>query len=324
MYHLITFLSFICCRLSLTAALRAGKWLGLFWFHILRIRRGEVLKNLKRAFPEKSPKEIKEIARGTFINMGQYLIEDLRLPLLNSENAPKLVVRQQVEHYYEALKEGRGVIILCAHITSWDLMSMSQAHMGVPLTVPVRLVKNKGIQRFIEQIRRNSGMVMAEPRGSFSKLKEALKRGETVGIIIDQHISPRRGMIVEFFGRYASTTAGLAALARDTGAPIIPVHMVRQPNGTHKLYVEKALHYEEPFAADLDNLRYNTQKYTAIVEGWIRENPAAWLWLHRRWKAEKNPAFAKEIAAFERYKMTVKAALIDLLCQFLSKNSKNC
>ncbi len=288
--------------MSLQHALFWGNILGLFWFNVLRVRRGEVLKNIARAFPEKSKREQHGIARDCFINMGMYLIEDLRLPLLDAENSPKLVVRQTVENYYKALEEGHGAIILCAHVTSWDLMSMTQAHMGVPLTVPVRLVKNKGIQRFIEEIRVKAGMTLAEPKGSFPQLIAALERQETVGIIIDQHISPRRGMVVDFFGHYASTTAGCAALARKCKAPVVPVHMIRQPNGTHKLYVEPALHYEEPFADDLDNLRYNTQKYTKIVEGWIRKNPGSWLWLHRRWKAETDPRFADEIARFEDWK----------------------
>lgn len=306
---MLRLLSWLACRPPLRLALAVGRLLGLLWYYLLPIRRATARRNIRLAYGhELSDREQRRVCRACFVNLGQYLIEDLRLPLLDGRNAGQLVRYEGFDHYAAALARGKGVVILCSHNDSWDLMALSQAHQGIPLLVPVRLVKNRAVQDFIERLRRAAGMGLAEPRGSFPLLQAQLEAGRVVAMMLDQHLGPGRGIVVEFFGQPASTSPGAAVLAQRTGAPVVPVNMVRQRDGTHRLFVQPALEYQRPFADEADNVRYNTQLYTWLIEGWTRAVPGSWLWLHRRWKALDDPRFAAERAAFAAFKERLRAA----------------
>ena len=90
---------------------------------------------------------------------------------------------------------------------------------------------------------------------------------------------------MNFFGKRAYTPAGPVALARASGAPIIPAFIVRQKDDSHKLIIENPVELVDTGDKEKDAV-VNTQRWSDIVESYIRKYPGQWVWMHRRWKTK--------------------------------------
>jgi KDO2-lipid IV(A) lauroyltransferase len=112
-----------------------------------------------------------------------------------------------------------------------------------------------------------------------------LRNGGTINILIDQNVAGYEGVFVDFFGRRACTTPGLALLALHTKAPVLPVFTRRLPDGKYLLEIGKKVEIVNSGNRDADVL-INTQNFTKIIEDKIRQYPAQWLWFHQRWKTK--------------------------------------
>ena len=111
--------------------------------------------------------------------------------------------------------------------------------------------------------------------------------GEQSQLLADQDVDSVDGIFVDFFGKPAHTPKGPVALALATGAPLVPCFMIREKN-CHKLVLEDPIELEEKSDKD-ETIKFNTQKWSRIVESYIRRYPEQWVWMHRRWKT-KAPA----------------------------------
>ena len=123
----------------------------------------------------------------------------------------------------------------------------------------------------IERLRGSAGTRVVPRRGAVRGLLGALKRGESVGMMIDQHMQDRSAVEVSFFRRSASTTSAIAALALRTGAPIIPVFALPIPRGRYRLVYEAPV--DPPAPDDPDPVRTYTQRCTDVLETYVRRHP---------------------------------------------------
>ncbi len=112
-----------------------------------------------------------------------------------------------------------------------------------------------------------------------------LKANGIVGLLIDQNWSRQEGVFVDFFGRPACTSDGLARLALHTEAPVIPAFMVRQENGKYRLVIGEAVELINT-GQRIKDVLINTQNFTRIIEDMIRKYPDQWFWVHQRWKTQ--------------------------------------
>ncbi len=93
-----------------------------------------------------------------------------------------------------------------------------------------------------------------------------------------------QGVDVIFFGRWVKANPLIAQLARLTGAPIHGIRVIRLPDGNH-FRGELTEEITAPREADgRIDIQGTMQAITNVVEGWVREHPEQWLWLHRRWR----------------------------------------
>jgi KDO2-lipid IV(A) lauroyltransferase len=110
-----------------------------------------------------------------------------------------------------------------------------------------------------------------------------LKEGKTVGILLDQNMAWQEGVFVDFFGELACTNTGVALLALKTGAAVLPVFNIREEDGRYRAVIEPEVSLIRTGDKQSDVLQ-NTQRFTRIIEGYIRNYPNHWLWVHQRWK----------------------------------------
>jgi KDO2-lipid IV(A) lauroyltransferase len=137
----------------------------------------------------------------------------------------------------------------------------------------------------ITYVRATCGNISMDKENAMRPMIRALKKGETINILIDQNVAVYDGIFVNFFGRPACTTSGLALLAMHTGAPVLPVFTTRQPDGKYVLEIGPEVPIVHSSNRDADVLE-NTQTFTKMIEDHIRKYPEQWFWLHQRWKTK--------------------------------------
>ena len=241
-------------------------------------------RNLRLAFPEKSDAERERILRGEYRNLGFLLAEFCQMPKYTAESASGFIRYKGLEHYLKARERGQGVLVLTGHLGAWELSSFYHSLMGRPMGMVIRRLDNPLVDAFVNRIRCLHGNRVIHKDDFARGLIASMRAGEAVGILMDTNMTPPQGVFVPFFGVQACTASGLARVAQKTGAAVVPGFLLWSE--LEKKYV---LHFGEELQkidtgdAERDAIA-NTALFTAAIEGYIRQYPEQWLWMHRRWK----------------------------------------
>jgi KDO2-lipid IV(A) lauroyltransferase len=287
-YLLLKGVSFFINLLPEGFALWCGKQLGNILFHLDWERRKVALENLHLAFgKEKSKEEVLATARGTFQNLGMMAIEFFRIPKMDVETFKKKVKIEGLEEALRLLEKGKGGLLLLSHFGNWEMMGIMSKLIGEPIMVIAKpMKKNRRIDQFITKIRNAAGLEVVSSIKASRIVMKALSQNRVVGILIDQRAKRSEGIWADFFGKKAPTTPALAVLAMKTGAPVVPVFMVRDGFGKHRMIIQNAL--ELVHTGDIKkDVETNTQLFNHTLESMIRQYPDQWFWVHRRWERRK-------------------------------------
>jgi KDO2-lipid IV(A) lauroyltransferase len=265
---------------STRGALAAGLSQLVWW---LGIRRGVALENLRRALPELDEAGRRRIARGVYQSLALAALEAVTSDLLPDAALQRAVEVVDWKGLDRVLAARQPVLIASAHLGSWELFAEVMARRGHVFSAVVRPLAG-AFNEWVVKNRKAAGVELILQRGALKRMVSALERGRAVVQLIDQVLPAKDGVFVPFFGRPASTTPAIAMAARLTKAPVYVVAAVRDGDGLRMLV-------EGPVAMRLSDDRdadlvANTAALTAIIEGWIRQYPDQWLWLHRRWKVQ--------------------------------------
>jgi KDO2-lipid IV(A) lauroyltransferase len=274
-----------------------GEGLGALAYRMDRKHRVIAQQNLGRAFNGQFSSEvIGELARSTFINLGRTVVETCRIPRIDRDNFHRLIRVEGYEHFLKAKERGRGVIYITAHLGSWELLPVASALMGEPLSIVARPLDNRYLDRAVNRLRTGWGTKVLAKKHAIPTLVRALHQGESIGILMDQHITWKEGVLVDFFGLPACTALAPALLALRTGAAVLPAAIFRRRRDRHAVVVGE----EIPLIRTgnlKEDLVANTAAFTKAIEAFVRREPAQWLWVHRRWKVESPPATRATLGA---------------------------
>jgi len=275
------------------AALAVGRSVAWATFHLSKRLRRIAAHNLKLALPELRPSEREQIIRGVFANLGRLLAEFCQLPKLNAQNVSERVIYDGYENFARALKRGQGVLFLTAHYGAWELCPYAHALYGHPLKFVVRPIDNPLVNQLVNRYRMGSGNQVIEKKNSLKEILVTLKRGDAVGILIDQNTFREAGVFAPFFNIPACTTSSLATIALRTGAAIVPGVLIWDENlRKHRLRFEPPVSLVQTGNKQEDILA-NTTLCNQVLEELVRKHPDQWLWVHRRWKTR--PEGEKEL-----------------------------
>jgi len=279
------FFSFFIYLLPLNIGLKIGKYLGRSFFYILGRQRKIALANLYFAFGRtKSLKEKHVTARGVFENLGKSFVEVISLSKFNKNNIDKYVTCKNLEIVGRLIREGKGGIVLSAHLGNWELLAHYFAIKGFSVNVIARRLRMELFEKFLQRVRARNGVKVLYRDASAKDVIGLIKKNEFVGIMPDQDMESVSGVFVDFFGRPSYTPNGPAVLNRLTGAPIVPCFITRKGFG-HEVLIEEPIEMTLSQDKDRDILK-NTQRYTKIIENYVRNFPAQWVWFHERWKTK--------------------------------------
>ena len=243
------------------------------------------MRNLAMAFPEKTEAERARILRGEFTSLGRQLAEVCQLPRYTLENVEKVVVYDGFEHYEQAKARGKGVLFLTGHFGAWELSAFSHSLHGHWMHIVVRPMDNVYLDRLIRSYRTMHGNRTVAKDEFVRGLISAMKANEVVGILMDTNVTPPQGVFVDFFGIPACTASGLARIALRMDAAVIPGFTIWDKSlGKYRLRFDPAVELIRTGNLESD-IQANTQRFTKIIEDYVRQYPEQWLWAHRRWKA---------------------------------------
>jgi len=261
-----------------------GAGIGWLAFTFLGRLRKVGLRNLELAFPEKAASEREAILCAVYRNLGYLLAEFCQMPGYTAEQASRFIRYDGLENYLAARARGKGVLVLTGHLGAWELSSFYHSLMGYPMGMVIRRLDNPLVDEFVNRIRCLHGNRVIHKDDFARGLIATMRAGETVGILMDTNMTPPQGFFVPFFGVEACTASGMARIALKTGAAVVPGFLLRE---------EKEQGYVLRFGHELDLVRTadseadalaNTALFTSVIEGYVREYPDQWLWMHRRWK----------------------------------------
>jgi KDO2-lipid IV(A) lauroyltransferase len=249
--------------------------------------------NLVAAFPEKTPQDIEAILVGVWDNLGRMAAEFAhldRITILDLERGggPADLVdvvydRISFDRSKAVRDSGKAHLLFAAHLANWEVPALAGAFYKVPSNVLYRRPNLSGISDAVIAMRAGCmGTLIPTGLDAPVRLANALERGEHVGMLVDQHFV--KGVDVQFFGRTVKANPLIAQLARHTESPIRGVRVVRQPDGNSFWgEVTEEITPVRDTEGRID-IQGTMQAITSVVEGWVREHPEQWLWLHRRWR----------------------------------------
>jgi KDO2-lipid IV(A) lauroyltransferase len=267
-----------------SAARAVGAGLGKTAWSVLPRLRQVGIQNLRLAFPAKTDAEREAILRGVYRSLGWQLGEFCKMSGYTAEQASKFIRYDGLENYLAAKAKGKGVLVLTGHLGAWELSSFYHSLMGYPMSLVIRRLDNPLVDAFVNRIRCLHGNSVIHKDDFARGLLTSMKRGETVGILMDTNMTPPQGVFVPYFGVDACTASGLARVALHSGAAVLPGFLVWE--AAEKKYVLR-------FGEELDLMQTgeiasdiiaNTALFTATIEAYVRRYPEQWLWVHRRWK----------------------------------------
>jgi KDO2-lipid IV(A) lauroyltransferase len=240
--------------------------------------------NLRLAFPEWTDEQRRDVTYKMVRYLGWMAVEFARFPRLTKENIEDLVVLDGHKNFLEGQRRGKGVMYLTGHIGAWELSSFAHALYGYPLHYTARPLDNKRLDALVNQYRCASGNKPIFKNESARVMLRILKDSGTIGILADQNTLPAEGVFVDFFGKQACTTTGIARVALHTGAAVVPGYAYwDEAVQKYRLRFEPPVELIDTGDTERDMFE-NTQRFAKVIEEIIRKHPEQWVWIHKRWK----------------------------------------
>ncbi len=299
---LVDWIVYVCFRITVLflylfnveTNLRFARFLGrLLWkfYHRGRMR---ALENLHASFPEKDEKWIEQTGQKSFENLAMMAVDLIFTPrLVKKTNWRHYSRYKNIERIKWMLKEGKGLIMVTAHYGNFEIVGYLLSLFGFDIYSVARPLDNVFISRHLYGVRQRTGQKIVDKKGAAAVMDKIISSGSALGFIADQDAG-RKGIFVDFFGRKASTYKSIGLLAITNNIPIVVGYSRRIDN---RFFFEIAMNrtiFPEEWKDKDDPLRYVTEEYTKAIEQFVRDDPAQYWWLHRRWKHRPKEELAKQ------------------------------
>ena len=285
-YYIYRFGQILALGLPLRAVYSLASFLAqIYYFSAFRDRRF-VKTNLRVIFPNKSNKQLCKITRRVFRNFAKYLVDFFRFEKLDRQYIDKNIKLENLHYFDQALATGKGVVVLTAHLGNWELGGVVIAQLGYPFWAVALPHKNKKVNDFFDTQRNRKGVkVIAMGKAVRGCIRE-IRNNHLVALVGDRDFS-EKGTIVDFFGLPTHFPQGPAALSLMTGASIVPGFMLRNPDDSFTLRIEKPVEFTPSGDKDKDLVDL-IDVYKNIIQDYIRKYPEQW-YVFRRFWVESSP-----------------------------------
>jgi Kdo2-lipid IVA lauroyltransferase/acyltransferase len=245
--------------------------------------------NLRAAFPQKSAAEIEKILAGVWDNLGRIAVEFVHLDEFSIEGVgeptPDMITYapETEQRYYDVIHGEKPTLGFAAHLANWELPAVVVKALGAKAAILYRRPNIAPVSDAIVKLREPlMGELISTGLSAPVQLSRLAQSGVHLGMLVDQHFT--KGVEVIFFGRRCMANPLIALLARQTECPIRGMRVVRKPDrNSFSVEVTEPIEPARDAEGGVDVAR-TMQAITTVIEGWAREHPEQWLWLHRRWR----------------------------------------
>jgi KDO2-lipid IV(A) lauroyltransferase len=239
---------------------------------------GVARANLAQAMPHLPPAEIETIVADVWENIGRVAAEFPHVGWL----ARNRVEVMGIEHIWALRDDGKPGIFMAAHCANWELAGAVVCREGLPITLIYRSANNPWVESIYLQGRADAAHGGLIPKGQQGARQavEVLRKGGHLGMLVDQKMND--GIPVPFFGRDAMTAPALARFALKYRCPVVSTQVVRL-KGAHFRMTFAPVDVPAPTGDTVADSQAIMTRINALIEGWVRDYPGQWLWLHRRW-----------------------------------------
>ena len=292
-YYLVTAVIGLLRILPRSAALALMRGLGGVGYRLARKEREKTLRHLTWAYGgEKSPAEIRALARAVWRHFGGMAADAIRLPQIVAGGIDTLVQAKGAERLQAAWERGKGVIVLTGHFGNWELFGAWVAQKGYPVKVVGRSAYDPRLDRLVVGLRNSAGYTnIARGKGT-REIIRSLRNNEVLGMLVDQDTRVE-GLFVNFFGRPAHTATGPVTLAYKLGCALLPAFIHQQPDSSYLIEFDEEIFLERTGDEENDLLE-TTQRISNAYERAIRRHPEQWVWMHERWKKQPGPRLEQD------------------------------
>ncbi|MGM0568580.1 MAG: lysophospholipid acyltransferase family protein [Elusimicrobiota bacterium] len=259
-------------------SLRLASLMGICGCFILSRQRKIVDNNLKRAFASMPVSCRKRLRVEVFANAGMNFAELCMFAFRSRSFWMRKVEIEGRENIQKALSEGKGIILLSAHVGNWELLGSFLSMCGYKVNVAARKIRNRFFNSLVEGVRslRGVNMIYRDGFGNIKNMASVLKRGEVLGVLIDQD-TRRGGVFVDFFGESCYTPTSVSRFSDMDNTVVVPAFIFRKRNMTHRAEILEPVKKNGSVYSD-------TLAHSKIVESFLIKHPSQWIWFYRRWK----------------------------------------
>ena len=236
-----------------------------------------------------SPNKALKVVKASYRHFGTDVVEFARLPQMVQKI--DMLIRVHGENNLKtALANGKGVVLVTAHIGNWEYAAAWCAQHGFVINTLGADQRDERITELIKDIRTSYGAKALGKSSDLKKMIQALQHNEIIAIPIDQD-AKLAGILSPFLGRLASTPTGIAKLSNRFGCAVIPAFCIRSEDTmTFDFYILPAMQGRDGniYGADLQE---SIDDCNSIISEWITKYPEQWLWLYPRWESVERGMF---------------------------------
>lgn len=266
-----------------------ASFIGWLAFRVIGYRKGVVIGNLKESFPEKSEKEIKQIARKFYRNLGDIIIESVKTLGLSEKQLQKRITYKNYDILESRLKSGTSVIVMTPHGGNWEWLLLACSYLlvksGFGVDAVYRPLTNQFFDQLMIKIRSKFG---ATPTPMNQVLRNVVKHkneARVIAMVADQCPLPNESNYwTDFLHQDTSFFVGSERIARKVNFPVVYTNIYRVKRGYYEVNFQELT--DPPYAKSLGNHEI-TEGFARLIEKDIQAYPDQWLWSHKRWKYKR-------------------------------------
>ena len=262
------------------------KTISYFWacvlIYVVRYRISEIRNRIRKAFPNKSKKEVNRIAFTSMYNLVLTLFE-LSYRVFGKKYVYKYTKVKNLDYLKECLNGNRPVFLLGGHLSNFEIVLSRLSYDIIKSCLISKRIKNSFLDAILFESREISGLVHIPPKNALSDIRRCLKEKTPIFFAQDQHTNPPIGLETTFLGLPVYTNSSLAKLALRNNALVIPSNIYREGNCV-VLEIEKEIPFDKKFTTLKENITHMTQVYNDWLSEKVTARPYEWMWTHRRFK----------------------------------------
>jgi Kdo2-lipid IVA lauroyltransferase/acyltransferase len=279
--HLLIFLIKGLSRLSWKTMYRLSDGIRWLVFGVFGYRKKVIWENLRRSFPEKSEAELRSIERDFQRNLTDIIVESIKLPSMSRAEIGQRLSGDMslLENYY---RQGQNVVVVLGHLGNWELANLyASSHFSHQLLVVYHPLTNELMENYITGVRTRFGSRMIPMKQAYAYKSAPDDKPFLFFLVNDQSPNPHKAYWTTFLHQDTGMFRGVEVIARQLDCPVVYAKIERDESRRGYYRVVLDLITEEPTDIPQNGI---LEKQARLLEADIRQQPANWLWSHKRWK----------------------------------------